>query len=110
MLIVQQQLAMLQKISTDSLMMGFDLSNVNAIDDMFIQHVQNCAIHMNLADGMQALGAVLQSIGFECWDHDLVSNTAVVVFMTTILGKIVLINEHLALVSKVLQIDNDWCR
>ena len=89
-------------------MTRLDSANVNAIDDMFIQHARNCAIHMNLADGVGTLGSIFECIGFESWDHDLVSDTVVVVFTTAILCKVILVNECLALVSKMLQVDNDW--
>ena len=99
---------MLHKISTDGFTTRLDSTDVNAIDDMFIQHVRNCAIHMNLADGTRTLGLIFECIGFEGWDHCLVSVTAVVVLTTAILGKIVLINECLALVLEMLWIDDDW--
>ena len=89
-------------------MAGFDSANVDPVDDMVIKHAGHSSICMNLADGVGTLGWVFECIGFEGKCHHLVSDTTVVVFTTTILCKIVLIDECLALVLEMLWIDNDW--
>ena len=81
---------------------GFDSSNVNAIDDFFIEHARDGSVDMNLTDSVGAFSTIIHGIGLECWDHNLVSNTTVVVSATAVFCEIILINEHLAFVSEVL--------
>ena len=88
-------------------MTRLDSANVNAIDDMFIQHARNCAVHTNLADGAGTFGLIFQCIRFEGQDHDLVADTAVVNLATPIFSKVVFVNEHLLFVLQILQIDSN---
>ena len=78
---MQQQLAMRLAFKTSCccLTTRLDSADVDLVNDMFIQHVQCGAIHMNLADGAGNLGLIVHSIGFEGWDHDLNSKTMVVI-------------------------------
>ena len=87
--------------------MGLDSANVDPVDGMVIEHVGCGSIHMNMADGVRALGTVFQSIGFECQDHDLVSCATVVISTSPVLSQIVLINQSLSFCMKVLQICNN---
>ena len=65
---------------------------------------------MDLAGDVWTLCAIIHRIGLVSWDHNLVSNAAVVVFTMMVFNKVILVNKHLSFVSKMLQIDNDWNR
>ena len=43
-------------------------------------------------------------------DHDLVSNVVAMLFSSSILSKIILVNEDLSFVSEKLEVHNDWDR
>ena len=80
---------------------------------MVIKHVGCSSICMNLADSVGTFCAIVHGIGFECWHHDLVSNTAVVVTTPLVFAQVVLINQGLSLFSEALQIHhngNRWKR
>ena len=63
---------------------------------------------MNLTDHMGTLGSSFKSVWFANKDHNLVSNSVVVIASLAILSQVVLISERLALSSETLQMDNDW--
>ena len=82
----------------------FDSANVDLINNVVVEHVRDCAIHMNLADGTGTLGLVFQCIRCERWDRDLVSNTVVVVTTPFVLAQVVLMDQSLSLFSESLQV------
>ena len=91
-------------LSVGSLATRLDASDIGAVDGMVIKHVKDGSTHMNLADGVGTFCSIVHGIGLEGWDHDLVSNAAVVILETT---KIVPANEHLSLVLQILQVSSN---
>ena len=75
-----------------SLTVGFDTADVNPVNNMLAEHMRNSSIHMCLTGGAWTLCAIVHGIRLECQDHDLVSNTVVVIASTFDFTQIVLVN------------------
>ena len=89
-------------------MTGFDSSDVDSVNNLFIQQVGCGSISMDLRDGVRSFCSVLKCILFECWNKDLISDVAIMLFASLILPEIILIDERLSFVSEHLKIHDDW--
>ena len=88
-------------------MTRLDASDINAIDNMVIKHVRDHSIHMKLADGVGTFCSIVHGIWLEGQDHDLTSNTVVVITLTFVFTQIVLINQCLSFCSQVMQVHHN---
>ena len=79
-------IAMLMKLGTlatpNCLATRLDSANVDSINGMFIKHMGDSSIDMNLADGTGIFGSIIHCIGLASQDHHLVSNTVTRLFLS----------------------------
>ena len=62
---------------------------------------------MNLTDCVWAFSSILEGMRLVSNDHNLVSNTVVVIFSSAVFAEVILIDECLSLFLKHLKVDND---
>ena len=99
------------------LTMRLDSANVDSIIDIFIEHMRNSSIDMNLVNGMWSLGAIFHCIRLVSQCHHLITDIAIVIFSSFVFTEFVLVdNSHDAIGSvgvlceiSVISVDIDFC-